>query len=209
MAKESFYRLPVEKQKRIIQCAINQFAKYGYDNCSMQSIASCANIAKGSIYTYFGSKKMLFMHIIDMCINMKLELLSKTLTDYSNITDFFEFFHTVISSSIRFALQYPDLFKIFQDLQKNAPEDIKKEFNQKAQNFSLPFSKLMFQKAQSTCQIRDNIDLDLITYIFPNLIRNFGEYIISFDPNLSFEKCETYARQFIDVIKYGLCRRGL
>lgn len=207
MAKDSFYRLPIQKQKKIIQCAIKEFSKYGYYKCSMQSIASSANIAKGSIYTYFESKKMLFMHIIDICINMKMELLSKTLVECTNKTDFFEMFQTVILSGIKFATEYPDLFKIFQDLQKNAPEDIKNEFNEKAKSFSLPFNQIMIQKAQNANQIRNNIDLEFISYIFSSLTKNFGEYIISFQPSLSYEQCEKYTSQFIDVIKYGLSRR--
>jgi len=51
-----------EIKKKIVKCAMHLFAKYGYDNVSIDDIAKLANSSKGSFYHYFNSKDELFLY---------------------------------------------------------------------------------------------------------------------------------------------------
>lgn len=51
-----------ENKRKIVDCAMRLFAKYGYDNVSIDDIAKLANSSKGSFYNYFSSKDELFVY---------------------------------------------------------------------------------------------------------------------------------------------------
>lgn len=60
-----FLSLKPEKQERIINAAIKEFAKKGYKNTATDDITKEANISKGALFHYFNSKKDLFLFLYD------------------------------------------------------------------------------------------------------------------------------------------------
>jgi AcrR family transcriptional regulator len=53
------------KKERIIEAAAQVFARSGYSNASIASIARQANIGKGTVYEYFNSKEDLFFAVFE------------------------------------------------------------------------------------------------------------------------------------------------
>ena len=51
-----FQSLETEKRERIINAALKEFAKNGYDKASTNDIVKEAEISKGSLFNYFNSK---------------------------------------------------------------------------------------------------------------------------------------------------------
>lgn len=60
-----FLSLKPEKQERIINAAIKEFAKKGYKNATTDEIVKEANISKGALFHYFNNKKDLFLFLYD------------------------------------------------------------------------------------------------------------------------------------------------
>lgn len=60
-----FLSLKPEKQERIINAAIKEFAKEGYKNATTDEIVKEANISKGALFHYFNNKKDLFLFLYD------------------------------------------------------------------------------------------------------------------------------------------------
>jgi len=58
---EIFLRIPEEKQLRVLQAAIDEFAEYGYEHTNTNRIAKAADISVGSLFKYFDSKEDLFI----------------------------------------------------------------------------------------------------------------------------------------------------
>jgi AcrR family transcriptional regulator len=56
----------IPTRERIMNIAIAQFAKYGYNGTSMQQIADMAGIRKSSIYNYFKSKDQILKEIYEI-----------------------------------------------------------------------------------------------------------------------------------------------
>lgn len=54
-----------EKRTRILQSAIQAFGEKGFTTTTMKDIAEQADIAPGSIYTYFRDKEVLFISAVD------------------------------------------------------------------------------------------------------------------------------------------------
>src|SRR3954454_11365642 len=65
-----FLNLDKEKQDRIINAAIKEFAQKGYDSASTNEIVKEAGISKGLLFHYFKNKKQLFFFLFDYCYNV-------------------------------------------------------------------------------------------------------------------------------------------
>lgn len=63
-----FLNLDAEKQERIINSALKEFAKKGFDKASTNTIVKDANISKGLLFHYFNNKKDLFLFLYDYCV---------------------------------------------------------------------------------------------------------------------------------------------
>jgi AcrR family transcriptional regulator len=66
------------KRLRILEAAAAEFAKYGFDATNIESIASRADIGKGTIYNYIGSKDELFAECLQLFCDELREVLEET-----------------------------------------------------------------------------------------------------------------------------------
>ncbi len=57
------------RQQQVVTEAARVFAKSGYDQTTMQSLADAVGIAAGGLYHYFGSKEQLLIRICDQLMN--------------------------------------------------------------------------------------------------------------------------------------------
>ena len=64
MPKETFYRLPGEKRKRIMAAAEREFLENSFEAASINRIIKEAAIPRGSFYQYFEDKKDIFLYIV-------------------------------------------------------------------------------------------------------------------------------------------------
>lgn len=85
---EKFFNLPVEKQKTIIDAALKSFGTNGYKKTSVSDIAAAAGISKAMVFHYFGTKKALYLYLIDLCGNIIMKEVDEKF-DYT-VTDFFD-----------------------------------------------------------------------------------------------------------------------
>lgn len=58
-------RYKTELREKIMQSAMENFAKKGFDRTRMEDIAAAAGLAKGTLYLYFKNKEDLFYAICD------------------------------------------------------------------------------------------------------------------------------------------------
>ncbi|TWT82808.1 HTH-type transcriptional regulator RutR [Planctomycetes bacterium CA13] len=69
-------RMTDRKKKAVLDAAVKEFIANGYDNTSMDMIATTANVSKRTVYHHFPSKEDLFAAIIDEMVN-RIELVSE------------------------------------------------------------------------------------------------------------------------------------
>ena len=65
MPMKLFTELDSEKQERILDAALKEFAEYGYENGSTNRIVKNCGISKGSLFKYFENKEDLYFYLID------------------------------------------------------------------------------------------------------------------------------------------------
>lgn len=61
-----FKSLNHEKQEKVFQAAVDEFASKGYRSASMNSLVKTAGISKGSLFQYFRTKRDLFGGVVDI-----------------------------------------------------------------------------------------------------------------------------------------------
>ena len=62
-----FLALTEEKRLTILNAALQCFGKFGYEKASINDIAVAAHISKASVFQYFGSKKQLYIYLLEYC----------------------------------------------------------------------------------------------------------------------------------------------
>ena len=106
MPKQTFLNLPEEKRKIIIDAAIDEFAEYGLESASTNRIVANSGISKGSFYQYFEDKQDVFMHLLTVLEQEKMEYFKGKHPPSMNM-DTFEYFRWVIKVGMEFNSAYP------------------------------------------------------------------------------------------------------
>ena len=79
-----FYKLACEKRERLLEVAAQEFARYGFEDASMNRILERAQMSKGAAYYYFEDKVDLFFTVVQYA-NERLKLIDLEL-DIAGLT---------------------------------------------------------------------------------------------------------------------------
>ncbi|MBR4667441.1 MAG: TetR/AcrR family transcriptional regulator [Butyrivibrio sp.] len=102
---EKFFELKKEKQDRMINAALLVFSKYGYHHASTDEIVKEANISKGLLFHYFGSKIGMYAFLYDY--STRFVTLELTANVEKNETDYFKLYKQILSAKVAAMAQYP------------------------------------------------------------------------------------------------------
>ena len=122
---ENFFNLRAEKQEHIISAAMSVFGKNGYKKASVAEIAEQAGIAKGMINYYFGSKRNLYVSLIQISGRIMLEEMQERYD--SSITDFFDNLKMMIGIKIDVMKEHPALLSFLTSVGFETHEDVADE----------------------------------------------------------------------------------
>ncbi|WP_058912549.1 TetR/AcrR family transcriptional regulator [Entomohabitans teleogrylli] len=56
-------------KEKLLLCAINEFAEYGYEGARVDNIVKAANCSKQTVYHHFGNKENLFIEVLEYSWN--------------------------------------------------------------------------------------------------------------------------------------------
>lgn len=170
-----FSRLEPEKKERIINAAIKEFARSGYDRASTNEIIKEANISKGSLFSYFNNKKDLYIFLLDYIIDFIDTIYDKI--DW-NETDIFKRLKQLALIKFKIYREYPQVFDFLQAIaQENAPE-VTFEIEKRMKKFVLPDngSERMYRNTDVT-KFRDDIDIQKALHIIHWTALSFAEQL--------------------------------
>ena len=74
-----FLNLKPEKQEKILEAAIREFADKGFEKASTNEIIKEAGISKGILFHYFQNKKNLFLFVYDYSVELCMDEFLKRL----------------------------------------------------------------------------------------------------------------------------------
>ncbi|MFZ5766485.1 MAG: TetR/AcrR family transcriptional regulator [Thermodesulfobacteriota bacterium] len=181
-ARTTFSNLPLEKQKKIIEVAVREFARQGYRKASMNTVVREAGIAKGSLYQYFSSKEALFLFLFDRFT----DLVKKTVKEAGGVTsrgDFFSRVSEVLLAGLLFIDRYPDYFQIYLQVlfEHDVPE--RQRLLSQVRLFSFEYFGPLCEEARRQGELRRDIPLAVLVFILDAALDRF---------------LQSYARSYLD-----------
>jgi AcrR family transcriptional regulator len=63
-----FEKIPPTQRQRVLEAAMTEFAAQGYRRASTNAIVAAAGIPKGTLFYFFGSKRGLFLYLLDAAV---------------------------------------------------------------------------------------------------------------------------------------------
>ncbi|MDD3350444.1 MAG: TetR/AcrR family transcriptional regulator [Eubacteriales bacterium] len=186
---EKFEALDSEKQERILNAAIEEFAANGYDNASTNRIATEAKISKGSLFDYFGSKQALYFYLMDE-MNHLLEVIYKELNWEE--TDIFERFREIVLIKYRIIKKYPGAFEFLFAVSKEKSPEVAAEIEKILHTYTEEVYTRVYEGIDFS-KFRDDIDL-------PKAIKIINWAVNAFSEEES-EEMERYSDLSVEAIK--------
>jgi AcrR family transcriptional regulator len=208
-ASKTFINLSEDKRQAILQSAVSEFARLGYQKASLNNIVKDASIAKGSLYQYFQNKEGLFNYIF----NQFTQLVKRTVQEAKNdgSADFFSKVRQVLWAGIHFVDQFPDYFQVY--LKVLFEEDVpgREKLLAKVHLFSSEYFGPLCLEAQKQGEIRKDIPVATVVFMLDALIsRLLQGYALTYldsGLNLALRDKEDVAREVdlvLDILATGL-----
>ncbi|MEH7298904.1 TetR/AcrR family transcriptional regulator [Neobacillus drentensis] len=197
-----FLNLDSDKQNRIINAAIKEFAEKGYSNASTNEIVKEAGISKGLLFHYFQNKKQLFFFLFDSCVELITDDFYKKI-DLSE-TDFFQRIRQSVLIKMELLAQYPDLFKFVEKAYMDDAADIQAEMQKKIRELNhINIGKIY--EGIDVSKFRDDIDIQkifkIITWTFEKL-SDEELYKAKLLPNyeIDYQKVQKEAEDYFEIL---------
>lgn len=152
-----FLSLDQEKQDRILNAALKEFANKGFQNASTNEIVKEAGISKGLLFHYFNNKKDLFVflynHFIDLMIK---EIHAKVNWEEKDI---FLRYRQIAVLKFELFNQYPEMFNFIKSVYKEDSAEVKGAIDQKSKELLESGYKDLFGDVDLS-KFKENLDVE-------------------------------------------------
>jgi len=207
-AYNSFKNLERDKQETIRRACLEEFVRTGYSSASTNTMCKNAAISKGLLFYHFGSKKQLFVYLIDYC--------SKFLSDifYGGLElkkeNIFE--RTITLTLRKWALyeRYPLEYGFLVKLLIDCPPDIEQKLIQMKKD-NLKRATQIFMHNLDLSDLRPDIDkakaVELVLFVMEGFkAKNIEKYKTDPKP-LSELHGETMLemKEYLNMCRLGIC----
>jgi AcrR family transcriptional regulator len=177
MPKQTFLNLPPEKREIIVNAAVEEFAEYGLENASTNRIVANSGISKGSFYQYFDDKQDVFMYLISVLEQEKMQYFRDRHPPNMHM-DTFEYFRWMIKAGMEFNSAYPRMTQAVSRV-------LLGEGLYYSQNFASYREKttqaltMMIQQAIQRGEVDPSVDVDLAVMVMDTWSNAISTYILN------------------------------
>ena len=195
---DNFLNLRAEKQDHIINAALDVFGKNGYKKASVADIAERAGIAKGMINYYFGSKKNLYLSLIQISGKIMQEEMQKRYDP--EITDFFDNLKMMIGIKIEVIKEHPAILAFLTSVNFETSDEVKNEVKEFISSGFDTREKMMFEGIDVS-RFKDDVDPKLINKF---LVWSAEGFTSSMQRELDISKIDEFTEELykcLDLMK--------
>jgi TetR/AcrR family transcriptional regulator len=154
---EKFLRLDPEKQRRVVNASLSEFAAKGFRQASTDDIVAKAGISKGALFHYFGSKEKLYLFLLEWSASlMEEEIYGKIDWDQP------DFFARLLQGSklkLEALLSYPELWGFWETFMSERPEFASDWIDDKAFEAGSRSTQLLLEGVD-TSRFKPGMDLE-------------------------------------------------
>jgi len=166
-----FLNTKPEKQERILQAAIKEFADKGFEKSSTNEIVREAEISKGILFHYFQNKKKLFLFVFDYCVELCMDEFDEKIDEKEK--DIFEKLRQIATFKMELLHKYPDIFKFFEVAIGDESIEIKSDIEQRKQKLTESNYKKVFNNIDES-KFCDGVDVSKAINIIMWSLDGFG-----------------------------------
>lgn len=205
---ERLEALPEDKRQKILQASLTEFAEHGYLNASTNRIVQTAGISKGLLFHYFGSKKKLFLYVLDHTIHHlmgKMNQYSASLTG-----DLFETLGQYALIKMQIGIEEPQMYHILYDVYVNLPPEIKNDLMDRYGQI-LSDQRKSFIMTMDASRLRDGITAEIAANLIIDFLdgyyqRSIDDYKTKTPDELlsSMDEMKNDIMQYLYIIKRGI-----
>ena len=209
-ALATFRHLPPDKQERVLDAALSEFADQGYHQASLNRVVARAGIAKGSLYQYFPNKEGIFQHLF----NYALGLVRRTLTQVKDGTleeNFFVRLEKSLLAWVRFFREHPRVFNLYLKIQfdKNVP--FREEFLSAIRRHAGEYFASLLRRAHGRGELRPGVSPQAATFLLDAVFDRFLQAVAvpAMDVTLGLHQAtdaevQRRGREIIGLLREGL-----
>lgn len=162
----SFDRVSQEKKTRIINTAITEFAKHGFESANINHIASIAGVSVGAMYKYFASKEDLYLYIIHYCVEKLKILLEDAIAGETQLLPKIE----KIIKAIQFhSRENSELNKIYNVMTTEIRSELVWKIVSEMEGVTAELYKHMIEQGKIEGIVREDADARAFAYFLDNL----------------------------------------
>lgn len=125
---EKFFDLSREKQDRMINGAVEVFAKNGFKHASTDDMVKAVEVSKGLWFHYFGSKLGLYNFVYGYSVKYIILELSSILDP--NEKDFFEVTKQIEFTKMRISKKYPYMTRFLEQAQREPDAEVRAQITE-------------------------------------------------------------------------------
>jgi AcrR family transcriptional regulator len=209
-ARPTFSHLPADKQARVLNAALAEFADQGYHQASLNRLVARAGIAKGSLYQYFPNKEGIFRHIFQLA----LKLVRQTLVEVKETTaqeDFFTRLEKSLQAGVRFLQTHPRIYSLYLKIQFDRQTPCRQEFLATVRRHAGEYFGSLISRARTRGELRPGISepaaLFLLDAVFDRFLQAAAVPALDVTFNLHQapeEIIQRRIRELIDLLREGL-----
>nr|WP_243183496.1 TetR/AcrR family transcriptional regulator [Anaerosolibacter carboniphilus] len=166
-----FYSLEPEKRERIINAALKEFARNGYEKASTNEIIKEAEISKGSLFNYFNSKKELYLFLLDYVVEVIDQIYDEI--DW-NERDFLERMRQFGLVKFKIYKEFPQAFNFLKAVAREDAAEVKSEIDKIGKHSIASGLERGYQNIDWT-KFREDINREKMINIINWTILSFAE----------------------------------
>lgn len=193
-----FLSIDIEKQNRILNAAMKEFAKNGYEKASTNEIVKESEISKGLLFHYFKNKKQLFLYLYNYCIDLNMNEFYKKI-DLSE-SDFFTRLRQTQLIKMELLKKYPEIFRFIEAAYLEDSSEIKQELEVKNKELMKSSVDVLF-KDIDTSKFKDGIDIKKVINIVIWTLQGFADEVMTRE-KLSTSNQTNYDDAFLEADEY-------
>lgn len=150
----------MDRKQEILEAATRSFSLFGYKATTMEQIAKIANVGKGTIYTFFENKEVLFQEIV---LRMIFEMKEEATNAIKEGATFQENAHAALMKMLEFRETHQLFAKII-DEEKELRTPTVQQILQQVEQAIVSFVKEKIDKYMEKGEIRQ-VDSELVAYL--------------------------------------------
>jgi futalosine hydrolase len=207
---KTFQNLSHQKRDRITRVIIEEFASKGFDGASINAIVGRLNIAKGSIFQYFGDKKGIFMFVFDHSVGMVKNYL-KTVRDQSYDENLPTRLQKTLFAGVGFIKRHPLLYRLYLNVLFDARIPFRDEILLSLRTYSLEFLESLLETAKNRGELQEELDIKKTAFMLDAVMDRFlqARAVSHLDAGLGIfdspsSKTEEWIRSLVSAICSGI-----